>query len=128
MCRYFKVVEYRDGGHADVFDKMLRRARETEHFDTDRRSRYERILHRVGFGHAVRLCLVDTGHPAGREVHVLTSTGVVVVFNERTRRLVTMLVARPGQVARYYAPFGEEPPRRLYHRAYENTCVHHWNY
>lgn len=42
--------------------------------------------------------------------------------------LVTVLVARPGQVARYYEPFGEDVPDWLMARAYENTCVRHLNY
>lgn len=82
----------------------------------------------VVFGHIVRQCLVDTGHRAGCEVHVLTSTGIVFVFNAHSRKLITVLVARPGQVARYYEPFGEDVPDWLMNRAYENTCVRHLNY
>lgn len=65
---------------------------------------------------------------AGCEVHVLTSTGIVLVFNAHSCKLVTVLVARPGQVARYYEPFGEDVPDWLMARAYENTCVRHLNY
>lgn len=93
-----------------------------------RHGRTTRIAETVGFGHVVRQCLVDTGHSAGCEVHVLTSTGIVLVFNARSGKLVTVLVARPGQVARYYEPFGEDVPDWLMNRAYENTCVRHLNY
>lgn len=44
------------------------------------------------------------------------------------KKLITVLVARPGQVARYYEPFGEDVPDWLMNRAYENTCVRHLNY
>ena len=50
------------------------------------------------------------------------------MFNAHSRKLVTVLVARPGQVARYYEPFGEDVPDWLMARAYENTCVRHLNY
>lgn len=126
MCKRFKVIDYHDED-ADVRYQILGRARLTEHFKYGRRGRYERIRRDIGFGRAIRSCLVDTGHREGLEVHVLTTTGVVLVFNARDERLVTMLVARPGQVVRYYAPFGERAPRRLYRRACENACVHHWN-
>lgn len=127
MGRCFHVINRRVG--ADIIDLRDGRGRfyETGHFHDDRGARFSRICRSVGLGHVVRQCLVDTGHPAGREVHMLTDTGVVVVVNARSHRLVTMLVARPNQVKRYYEPFGEEVPKELLARAYRNTRVHHWN-
>lgn len=127
MCRYFHVIERKVGGDTDAFRRALGRVRQSDHFRDERKARLDRIRRNVGFGEVVRVCVVDTGHPAGHEVHVLTSTGVVLVLNARTKRLVTMLVARPGQVERYYRPFGEEVPEALLERAYQNTRVHHWN-
>lgn len=115
MGSYFHVIERKVGGNLDAFRRELGRLRESGHFHRDRHERIMRIAQTVGFGHIVRQCLVDTGHRAGCEVHVLTSTGIV-------------LVARPGQVARYYEPFGEDVPDWLMARAYENTCVRHLNY
>ncbi len=108
MGSYFHVIERKVGGNLDAFRRELGRLRESGHF--------------------VRQCLVDTGHRAGCEVHVLTSTGIVLVFNAHSCKLVTVLVARPAQVARYYEPFGEDVPDWLMTRAYENTCVRHLNY
>ena len=116
MGSYFHVIERKVGGNLDAFRRELGRLRESGHFHRDR---HERII---------RQCLVDTGHRAGCEVHVLTSTGIVFVFNAHSRKLITVLVARPGQVARYYEPFGEDVPDWLMNRAYENTCVRHLNY
>lgn len=123
MGSYFHVIERKVGGNLDAFRRELGRLRESGHFHRDRHERIMRIAKTVGFGHIVRQCLVDTGHRAGCEVHVLTSTGIVFVFNAHSRKLVTVLVARPGQVARYYEPFGEDVPDWLMNRAYENTCV-----
>lgn len=127
MCKYFHVIEREVGGSIDAYRRAMGRVRESGHFHDERQSRLACIHRNVGFGHVVRQCIVDTGHPAGYEAHVLTSTGVVMVFNVRTKKLVTMLVARHGQVERYYRPFGEKVPEELMARAYENTCVHHWN-
>lgn len=128
MCKRFHVINYKVGGSIDSYRQALGRVRESGHFRDERRDRLTRIRRDVGFGKVVRRCVVDTGHPAGYEVHVLTSTGVVVVFNARTKKLVTMLVARPEQVERYYRPFGETAPEELLARAYDNTRVHHWNH
>lgn len=128
MCKYFHVIKCKAGGDIGSFYQEAGELNETEHFHVERHDRWERIKRDVGFGHALRQCLVDTGHHAGYEVHVLTSTGIVLVFNVKSGKLVTVLVARPGQLARYYEPFGEEVPKELLKRAYENTCLHHWNY
>lgn len=128
MGSYFHVIERKVGGNLDAFRRELGRIRESGHLHYARHGRTTRIAETVGFGHVVRQCLVDTGHSTGCEVHVLTSTGIVLVFNARSGKLVTVLVARPGQVARYYEPFGEDVPDWLMNRAYENTCVRHLNY
>ena len=128
MGSYVHVIERKVGGNLDAFRRELGRIRESGHLHYARHGRTTRIAETVGFGHVVRQCLVDTGHSAGCEVHVLTSTGIVLVFNARSGKLVTVLVARPGQVARYYEPFGEDVPDWLMNRAYENTCVRHLNY
>lgn len=128
MGSYFHVIERKVGGNLDAFRRELGRIRESGHLHYARHGRTTRIAETVGFVHVVRQCLVDTGHSAGCEVHVLTSTGIVLVFNARSGKLVTVLVARPGQVARYYEPFGEDVPDWLMNRAYENTCVRHLNY
>ena len=45
--------------------------------------------------------VVDRGHPNGPEIHSVTDTGIIVVHNQRTGKMVTKLIARPGQVKRY---------------------------
>lgn len=124
MGSYFHVIERKVGGNLDAFRRELGRLRESGHFHRDRHERIMRIAKTVGFGHIVRQCLVDTGHRAGCEVHVLTSTGIVFVFNAHSRKLITVLVARPGQVARYYEPFGEDVAERLWkHKLGMDTAV-----
>ena len=45
--------------------------------------------------------ICDTGHKNGLEVHVVYNNGVVFVYNMKTRKLITVLIARAPQIERY---------------------------
>jgi hypothetical protein len=45
---------------------------------------------------------VDTGHPNGNEIHTITERAEIIIQNERTKKVVTVLFARPAQVTRYW--------------------------
>ena len=47
-------------------------------------------------GNPVRTFKWDKGHPNGPELHTITDTGIIVIRNERTGKLITTLIARPG--------------------------------
>lgn len=99
----------------------------TLHFKNSRLVRFNRVEKEIGLGYAIRKCLVDTGHAKGQEIHIITDTGVIFVFNKGTKNLVTIMVARPKQIKRYYAPFGEEAPELLLKKAYNNTAIKNLN-
>lgn len=46
--------------------------------------------------------LWDRGHKDGPEYHIITTTGLIFIVNQYTKKLITILVARPGQIRRYY--------------------------
>lgn len=46
--------------------------------------------------------VVDKGHPNGPEIHCVTASGIIFIFNERTKFFITTLIARPNQVIRLY--------------------------
>lgn len=48
-----------------------------------------------------KIALVDKGHEDGCEVHVIFNNGIVKVYNERTRKFITVLICRPSQMERY---------------------------
>lgn len=85
----------------------MARARTSAHYIKERRTR-EGNVRKVGEGVEVDRFVVDRGHPNGAEIHVITSTGIIRVYNQRTNKLVTKLIARPGQIRRYY-PNGNAP-------------------
>lgn len=49
----------------------------------------------------IRIAVVDKGHKNGNEIHIVYNNGVVKVYNERTRKFITVLIARVPQVERY---------------------------
>lgn len=67
----------------------------------------------IGEGNVVDSFVVDRGHPNGPEIHSVTDTGIIVVHNQRTGKMVTKLIARPGQVKRYYDAEGRNAPQDI---------------
>lgn len=49
----------------------------------------------------VKIAIVDKGHKNGNEVHLVYNNGVVKVYNEHTRKFITVLIARVPQIERY---------------------------
>lgn len=85
---------------------------ETLHWK-ERVDRNEFIKNEIGIGNPIRTFRCDKGHPNGPELHTITDTGIIIVRNERTNKLVTTLIARPGQIYRYYANENKAPPKFL---------------
>lgn len=49
----------------------------------------------------LKIAVVNKGHRNGNEVHIVYNNGVVKVYNERTRKFITVLIARVPQIERY---------------------------
>ena len=49
----------------------------------------------------VKIAVVNKGHKNGNEIHLVYNNGVVKVYNERTRKFITVLIARAPQIERY---------------------------
>lgn len=73
----------------------------SKHYTQDRKRR-EEIIKMIGAGKEIKRTIVDKGHKNGAEIHVLSSTGIVTIYNQRSGKLITKLIARPGQIKRYY--------------------------
>ena len=90
----------------------------SKHYSIDRKER-EEVIKKIGYGIPVAEFIIDNGHRNGPTVHVITSTGIVNIYNQRTHKLVTKLVVRPGQLRRYYK--NGNAPKELIEKAIENT-------
>lgn len=49
----------------------------------------------------VKIAVVNKGHANGNEIHVIFNNGIVKVYNARTHKFITVLIARVPQVERY---------------------------
>ena len=80
----------------------------SKHYITDRAKR-EALIQTIGEGKEIARFTVDKHHKNGPEIHIITDTGIIIIKNKRTKKLITKLIARPAQIRRYY----EEVPAEL---------------
>ena len=73
----------------------------SKHYISERIER-EKLIQKIGLGVELDTIRVDRHHINGAELHTITSTGIIIIRNERTNKIVTKLIARPGQIRRYY--------------------------
>ncbi len=99
-------------------------ARRSYHYNKERSER-ERHIREIGYGKAVASFVIDRGHENGPEIHEITDTGIINIYNQITKKLVTKLIARPAQIKRY---FNGNAPQAVVERARYNTCVLGYNY
>ena len=79
----------------------------------DRKNRLKTYFKIKEVGEVYDTFIVDKDHPNGDEIHVLTDTGFILIFNYNTKRFITVLHARPGQLKRYYLNLGEDIPKKV---------------
>lgn len=91
----------------------------TAHYTTDRSAR-EALINKIGQGNVIKGFIVDRGHKNGKEAHMVTDNAIVIIYNYNTKRLVTKLIARPGQIRRYYKGVGQVAPQWLLNIAYDH--------
>lgn len=95
----------------------------TFHFSNERESRHNKIATIIGEGKCIGYFLVDRNHKDGDEVHCVYDNGIVVIYNERKRSIVTELIARPAQIYRYWNGLNEVFPRKYQYII--NKAKHH---
>ena len=49
----------------------------------------------------IKIAIVNKGHENGNEIHVIFNNGIVKVYNARTHKFITVLIARVPQIERY---------------------------
>lgn len=96
----------------------------SRHYTNDRKER-EKVIKMIGEGEVVATFLKDRFHKGGLERHEITSTGIIRIYNHRTNKLITKLIARPGQIKRYYEE--GKAPKELIKKAVDNTVKNHYN-
>lgn len=83
----------------------------TIHYKDDRNERENFILEKNLYDcNILDTFVVDKQHHNGLELHCVTDSGLIIILNKRKYESsipchVTTLIARPGQIKRYYSPF-----------------------
>ena len=49
----------------------------------------------------LKIAVVNKGHANGEEIHIIYNNGIVKVYNARTHKFITVLIARIPQIERY---------------------------
>lgn len=93
----------------------------SKHYKSQRYKREKFIdRHLNGDGKVIDSFIVDKGHKNGLERHDITENGIIIVYNAKSNKLITKLIARRGQIQKYYYNSGREPPLWLL-----NLCQWH---
>ena len=79
----------------------------SKHYLTDR-SKREALIKTIGEGKIIATFTVDKHHRNGPELHSITDTGIIIIRNKRTKKMVTKLIARPQQIRRYFKTVNAE--------------------
>lgn len=85
----------------------------SKHFEEERIKRQQFIEEHIGDGKVIRSFVVDNGHKNGAEIHSITDTGLIIIRNIYTGKIITKLIARPNQLSRYYESIEQTPPKWL---------------
>lgn len=64
------------------------------------------------------IAIIDKHHINGAEVHALYSDGSIRIYNYRTKKLITVLIARPNQAKRLNPEI--QLPKEIYNICYRN--------
>lgn len=83
----------------------------TKHLSNERNSRSNITLAKLhSFGEPVHSFLVNAGHMNGDEIHTITEKGIILIQNYKTKKLITFLIARRGQITRYWEQLNLDLP------------------
>lgn len=110
MEKYFKVLDTYPIEGLDYDVKFV-----TEHYI----NRNERVKH-MNYNKLVNAFIVDKHHENGLEIHAIYDDGTIKIFNYRTKKLITVLFGRVGQIVRYYQELSIPVPSAVLCKADEN--------
>ena len=100
-------------------DKLLDNLQPTKHMEKERLERYDDALNCLDEDDRIeKVFVVDTGHKDGEELHCITQSDIIFILNRQKHEavsysgLVTILIARVGQLERYRYKFSEYTRRK----------------
>lgn len=112
-CDPYVIIKSRKGEREDI-------EMNSTHYTTDRQRR-EAVIRQIGYGVVIKRVEVDRGHRNGLEIHTISDTGIITIYNKRSGKMITKLIARPGQLRRYFED--DELPEELLALAIFHTRI-----
>lgn len=91
----------------------------SQHYQNERSERERFIKEFVGLGE--EKYAFEYEYNGTKQIHRLTDTGIINVYNREGDYLITRLVARPQQIKRLFESRGERAPRELVTLAHEHN-------
>ena len=49
----------------------------------------------------LKIAVVNKGHKNGNEIHIIYNNGIIKVYNEHTKKFITVLIERVPRIERY---------------------------
>ena len=49
----------------------------------------------------VKIAVVNKGHKNGNEIHIIYNNGIIKIYNEHTKKFITVLIERVPRIERY---------------------------
>ena len=109
------------------YAKLIKSAGDTNHNFFSRKERTEKVKeYEKDFNGKIQdMFIVDRGHDAGKELHVVKNNGIVEAYNVNKLEngypsFITRMIARPHQITRYYKWCDCFTPKYLKEIAKEN--------
>lgn len=101
----FKFVREYKGNYNNCWKWMKYKS----HHIYERNERLQKAKKVFGFQKVIAAFVVDKGHKRGEEIHFITDKGGIYIFNRYTHKFITVLIARPDQVLRYFKMSDSKP-------------------
>lgn len=95
---------------AEVKTETIVIKKHSKHIKKDRKDRRKTIERILGKGKVLTSFVVDKNHENGFTRDYLLDNGVVMVVNEESKKYITIIVPRVGQIRRYFKD-GIVPPQ-----------------
>lgn len=98
---------------------LLKITPSTKHMK-ERNDRFRKIEDTFGHGKVAHTFIIDKNHKDGNEIHQINDNGCIYIFNYKTGKMITCLIARPGQIRRYFENSPNKPSKDLIDKAFYN--------
>ena len=80
------------------------------------RSKRLQVAERLIIEESAKVCkiaVVNKGHENGNEIHIVYNNGIVKIYNQNTRKFITVLIARVPQIVRYKIKVTQTMERKI---------------